>query len=76
MQFLFSQNNPSQLIFRLCDFMSQFDFKEVKFVQGSEESVQDLLSRSMGTVGRAEGAKGEASGQTDSPVGHLHVLGQ
>ena len=56
--------------------MSQFDFEEVKFVRGSEAAVPDVLSRSMGTVGCATGALDEASGQTDSPVGHLHVLGQ
>ena len=76
LQFLFSQNNPSQRILRLCDFMSQFDFEEVKFVRGSEAAVPDLLSRPMGTTGRVAGAAGEDSGQTDSTVGHLHVLGQ
>ena len=56
--------------------MSQFDFEEVKFVRGSEAAVPDLLSRPMGTTGRVAGAAGEDSGQTDSTVGHLHVLGQ
>ena len=76
LQFLFSQNNPSQRILRLCDFMSQFDFEEVKFVRGSEAAVPDLLSRSMGTAASAAGTVSDDSQQTDSPVGHLHVLGQ
>jgi hypothetical protein len=56
--------------------MSQFDFEEVKFVRGSEVAVPDLLSRTMGTVGSVSGTVVAASEQTDSPVGHLHVLGQ
>ena len=51
--------------------MSQFDFEDVKFVRGSETSVPDLFSRTMGTTGSATGAGGEVSGQTDSPLGHL-----
>jgi hypothetical protein len=56
--------------------MSQFDFEEVKFVRGSEPAVPDLLSRPMGTAGSVAGTVVDASEQTDSPVGHLHVLGQ
>ena len=56
--------------------MSQFDFEEVKLVRGSESTLPDLFSRPIGTRGSAAGTVGEASGQTDSPVGHLHVLGQ
>jgi hypothetical protein len=56
--------------------MSQFDFEEVKFVRGSEAVLQDLLSRPMGTSASAAGTVSDDSEQSDSPVGHLHVLGQ
>ena len=39
------KNNPSHRILRLCDFMSQFDFEDVKFVRGVDAAVPNLFYR-------------------------------
>ena len=35
LQFLFTQKSPSQRILRLCEFLADFDFEEIKYVPGS-----------------------------------------
>ena len=45
LKFLFTQKNPSQRILRLCEFMADFNFTEIKFEPGPNNVVLDLLSR-------------------------------
>ena len=42
---LFQQKAPSHRILRLCEFLADFDFEEVKFVRGQYNTVPDFLSR-------------------------------
>ena len=42
---LFHQKAPSHRILRLCEFLADFDFEEVKFVRGADNAVPDFLSR-------------------------------
>ena len=42
---LFQQKAPSHRILRLCEFLADFDFEEVKFVRGADNAVPDFLSR-------------------------------
>ena len=42
---LFTQKAPSQRLLRLCEFLSEFDFQEIRYVRGSENVVPDFLSR-------------------------------
>ena len=36
---------PSQRILRLCEFLADYDFIEIKYVPGPENVVPDVLSR-------------------------------
>ena len=45
LKFLFTQKDPSQRILRLCEFMADFNFTEVKYVPGPNNVVPDFLSR-------------------------------
>jgi len=45
LQFLFTQKSPSQQILRLCDFLAEYNFKEIKYVPGPDNVVPDFLSR-------------------------------
>ena len=42
---LFTQKSPSHRILRLCEFLADFDFEEVKFIRGAQNVVPDFLSR-------------------------------
>ena len=43
LQYLFSQKSPSQRILRLCEFLADFDFEEIKYVPGSHNVVPNFL---------------------------------
>jgi hypothetical protein len=43
LHYLFSQKNPSQRILRLCEFLSDFNFKEVQYVKDEHVSVPNFL---------------------------------
>ena len=45
LQSLFQQKAPSHRILRLCEFLADFDFDEVRFVRGQHNTVPDFLSR-------------------------------
>jgi len=45
LQFLFMQKSPSERILRLCDFLAEYNFKEIKYVPGPDNVVPDFLSR-------------------------------
>jgi len=45
LQFLFMQKSPSQHILRLCEFLADYDFEEVKYVPGPQNVVPDFWSR-------------------------------
>jgi len=45
LQFLSTQKSPSQRILRLCDFLAEYNFKEIKYVPGSDNAVPDFISR-------------------------------
>ena len=45
LQYLFTQKAPSQRILRLCEFLADFNFKEIKYVPGMDAAVPDFLSR-------------------------------
>jgi len=45
LQYLFTQTSPSQHILRLCEFLADLDFEEIKYVPGSHNVVPDFLSR-------------------------------
>ena len=45
LQYLFTQKSPSQRILRLCEFLADFDFEEIKYVPGPHNVVPDFLSR-------------------------------
>ena len=40
-----SRKSPSQRILRLCDFLAEYNFKEIKYVPGPDNVVPDFLSR-------------------------------
>ena len=42
LQYLFTQKSPPQRILRLCEFLADFDFKEIKYVPGSHNVVLSL----------------------------------
>ena len=42
---LLRQKNPSLRILRLCEFLADFDFDEVRYVRGVDNAVPDFLSR-------------------------------
>ena len=42
LQFLFTQKSPSQRILRLCEFLADYDFEEVKYVSGLQNVVLDF----------------------------------
>jgi len=44
LQYLFTQKSPSQRILRLCEFLSDFNFEEIKYVPGAHNVVPDFLS--------------------------------
>jgi hypothetical protein len=44
LQYLFTQNSPSQRILRLYEFLGDFDFEEIKYVPESHNVVPDVLS--------------------------------
>ena len=75
LQYLYTQHHPSQRVLRLCEFMSTFDFKEVRFVRGEQAVVPDFLSRPF--KGKDDEALEDDRAPTDvsgQPVGHLHTL--
>jgi len=45
LKYLFTQKEPSQRILRLCEFMADFNFTEVRYVSGPDTVVPDFLSR-------------------------------
>jgi len=45
LKYLFTQKAPSQRILRLCEFLTDYDFTEIKYVPGPENDVPDFLSR-------------------------------
>ena len=45
LQYLFTQKSPSQRILHLCEFLSDFNFEEIKYAPGAHNVVPDLLSR-------------------------------
>ena len=49
LQYLFTSKEPSQRILRMCEFMSDFDFDEIKFVRGVDNVVPDFFSRPQGS---------------------------
>jgi len=44
LQYLFKQKSLSQRILRLCEFLSDFNFEEIKYVPGALNVVPDFLS--------------------------------
>jgi len=44
-QYLFTQKSPSQRILHLCEFLSDFNFEEIKYVPSAHNVVPDFLSR-------------------------------
>ena len=61
LQYLYTQHHPSQRVLRLCEFMATFDFKEVRFVRGSQAVVPDFLSRPF------KDKDGETQEEADTP---------
>jgi len=45
LQYLFTQQSPSQRILRLCEFLSDFNSEEIQYVPGAYNVVPDFLSR-------------------------------
>jgi len=45
LQFLFTPKSPYQRILRLCNFLAEYNFKEIKYVPGPDNVVPDFLSR-------------------------------
>ena len=45
LQYLFTQKFPSQRILRLCEFLADYNFEEVKYVPGLHNVVPDFWSR-------------------------------
>jgi len=45
LKYLFTQKASSQRILRLCEFLADYDFQEIKYVPGPENVVPDFLSR-------------------------------
>jgi len=45
LQYLFTLKSPSQRTLRLCEFLSDFNFEEIKYVPGAHNVVPDFLSR-------------------------------
>jgi len=45
LKYLFTQKAPSQRILRLCEFLADYNFTEIKYVPGPENVVPDFLSR-------------------------------
>jgi len=45
LQYFFTQKSLSQRILRLCEFLSDFNFEEIKYVSGAHNVVPDFLSR-------------------------------
>ena len=45
LKYLFTQKAPFQRILRLCEFLADYDFTEIKYVPGPENVVPDFLSR-------------------------------
>jgi len=45
LQYLSTQKSPSQHILRLCEFLADYNFEEVKYVLGPQNVVPDFLSR-------------------------------
>jgi len=45
LKYLFTQKAPSQHILRLCEFLADYDFTEIKYVPGPQNVVPDFLSR-------------------------------
>ena len=44
-QYLFTQKSPSRRILRLCEFLADYNFEDVKYVPGPQNVVPDFLSR-------------------------------
>ena len=42
---LMAQKSPSQRLMRLCEFLGEFDFKEIRYIKGADNVVPDFLSR-------------------------------
>ena len=42
---LMAQRQPSQRLLRLCEFLGEFDFEEIRYVRGADNVVPDFLSR-------------------------------
>jgi len=42
---LMVQKTPSQRLMRLCEFLGEFDFEEIRYVRGTDNVVPDFLSR-------------------------------
>jgi len=45
LRYFFTQKSLSQRILRLCDFLSDFNFEEIKYVPGAHNGVPNFLSR-------------------------------
>ena len=45
---LMAQRQPSQRLMRLCEFLGEFDFEEIRYVRGADNVVPDFLSRPWG----------------------------
>jgi len=45
LQYLFMQKSPSQRILRLCEFLVDYNFEEVKYVPGPQNVIPDFLSQ-------------------------------
>jgi len=45
LQYVFTQKSPSQSVLRLCEFLADIDFEEIKNVPGTQNVVPDFLSR-------------------------------
>jgi len=45
LHYLFTQKFPSQRILRLCEFLADYNFEEVKYVLGPQNVVPDFWSR-------------------------------
>ena len=45
LKYLFTQKATSQRILRLCEFLADYDFTEIKYVPGPENVVPDFVSR-------------------------------
>ena len=45
LQYLLMQKSPSQRILRLCEFLVDYNFEEVKYVPGPQNVVPDVLSQ-------------------------------